>query len=117
MTSFWPLKLLLFLKKEYIKKKKKEERKKERRKSWPKMGLSGHPIFGKGVATTPFLAKGWLEPVWGWSNHPHGQGDGLATLKRQKKKKRGFWAFGGGQGHGVASSTPILVVGGGRSHL
>jgi hypothetical protein len=49
--------------------------------------------------TTPFLAKGWLEPpprpVWGWSNHPYGKRGNPATPKGQKQKKQkkvfGFW--------------------------
>jgi hypothetical protein len=80
----------------------------------------------RGLApATPFLAKGWLEPplrpVWGWSNHPHGQRGGPATPKAKKKKKYGFWPFGSGwttpKGLGVDSATPYGRSGGGRTTL
>jgi hypothetical protein len=79
-ASFCPLKLLFF-----FKKKKREE----------EGGGGGN--------------WGWLEPPHGLFNHPHGQGNGLATPKRPKIKNNknewvlGFWpppmaapAFGGG---------------------
>jgi hypothetical protein len=65
-------------------------------------------------------------PIWGWSNHPHGQGGGPATPKSPPKKKKkkneewvlAFWGWpdhpqgpGGGFGppkgrYGVAEATP-----------
>jgi hypothetical protein len=90
---------------------------------WPKMGLSGHPIFGKGLATTPFLAKGWQPPHF-WprgGNHPiFGQevaGASLEVVKpppwsrgwsghpqkaKKEKKILGIWGWPrawGGFGH------------------
>jgi hypothetical protein len=79
------------LKKNYIFKKKKKRKnifflKKEEVQKlgwpWPKWG----------DPTTPFWPMGWLEPplrlVWGWFNHPHGQGGGPTTPKRPKKRER-----------------------------
>jgi hypothetical protein len=61
----------------------KKKRRKEREKEWVW-------AFGGG-RTTPFLAKGWLEPPptagvaeWGGSSHP----DFLLFLKKKKKKKK-----------------------------
>jgi hypothetical protein len=100
-TLFWASKrrrfghfIIIFLKKKKKRKKKKENIKKK----------------GGGERN-----RGWLEPpprpVWGWSNHPHGQGGGPATPKSPKKKtKNGFWPFGGGRTTpkdlGVDSATP-----------
>jgi hypothetical protein len=57
-----------------------------------KMKIGGGSNLAKmGGPATPFLANGCLKPpprlVWGWSNHPHTQVGGLATLKRPKEKK------------------------------
>jgi hypothetical protein len=63
----------------FLKKKKKKNK-----VALAKMGWPSHPIFGQGVAGPP------LRLVWGWFNHPHGQGGGPTTSKRPKKKKKVF---------------------------
>jgi hypothetical protein len=85
MTSFWALFIIIiFLKKDenWKKKKRIKKRKKKKMKIW------GHPLGQKWGG----LAKGWLEPpprlVWGWPDHPLGQGGGSATPKGPKKKKK-----------------------------
>jgi hypothetical protein len=76
------------------------------------MGWSDHRIFGQGVAGHPIPA------VWGWSKPPQAFGDGPATPKCQKKKKKknGFGILG-------VAGPPLRAwgwlrrpVGGGRSH-
>jgi hypothetical protein len=91
-----------------------------------------------GGPTTPFLAKGWLEPplrpVWGWSNHPMAKGVVRPPPKAQKKKKKqnkvwvlAFWGWPDHPlGHGVVRPPPDRLWGwlqpplgqkwGGRSH-
>jgi hypothetical protein len=103
-------------------------------KSWDglaKNGVARPPHFWPmGVWSHP------LRPVWGWSNHPHGQGVGPANPKspspQNKKQSMGFgllgvagppfwpWGWfnhpqtgrGGGSSHplaknGVARATPL----------
>jgi hypothetical protein len=76
------------------------------------------------VARPPhFLPRGgWshpLQPIWGWSNHLHGQGGGPAPPKAPPKKKvwvLAFWDWpnhpqgpGAGFGHPYGHSKPERV--------
>jgi hypothetical protein len=89
--SFGPFLILVYL---FIFFKKKLKKKK---------GESGVALAQKwGGRTTPFLAKGWLQPphtarmgwpkpppgLWGWSGHPE------SHQEKKKKKRNGFVPLG-----------------------
>jgi hypothetical protein len=69
--------------------KKKIENPKKKKRDENRGWLQPPPFPKWGGPATPFLAKGWRPP------RPRG---GPATRKGQKKKKKGFWTFGGGTG-------------------